>query len=670
MAFPLALPLAALLAGYIDAKADIVQDVRTITSFAIAQISLARAEKQNKLNLFFQLEARALAPDTRNRAFLIFQGRRWSYLQAYETVLRYGAWLKDRHGVRRDDIVALDFVNGPVFVWLLFGLWSVGGKAALVNYNLGGEALMHTIKTSLARLVLVEKEVAEKIFVGEEGEALKKRIEGEGVPGDVDFKERELLVFDEGVERVVDTWAGRRESDEVIGGRKVGEMGALVYTSGTTGLPKPANVSYSKAHHASVFVKHFLRLRATDVFYTCMPLYHSTALILGLFGVIQAGCTLSLGRRFSNTTFWPEVKASNATIIQYVGEICRYLLSAPKPLDPASDQAHCVRMAFGNGLRPEIWQEFRDRFNIPTIAEFYASTEGNSGAWNYNTGPHGSGAVGRGGWLVSLFNGRKSCIVKLDFDSELPLRHPATGFCIPAELDEPGELLWRLDPANIERTFQGYFNNPGATEKKILRDVFAKGDAWFRTGDVQKNSRDGLLYFIDRIGDTYRWKSENVSTNEVAETISKFHSSGAKVDEVNVYGIALPNHDGRAGCAAIRLRDGAGHPAEALMREMGEWAKRQMPKFMVPMFIRTVVRRMEVTGTNKFVKTALRAEGVDPEKVGVVKSAGGGIDAEAVVGREDTGERVWWLTPNGEGRGYVPFRKRDWDGIVGGKVKL
>lgn len=392
-------------------------------------------------------------------------------------------------------------------------------------------------------------------------------------------------------------------------------------------------------------------------------------MLLGASACIVTGCTLSLGRRFSHRTFWPEVKESKATVIQYVGETCRYLLSAPQPSDPAEDHDHNVRMAFGNGLRPEIWTQFRERFNIPVIVEFYALTEGYSASWNYNTGPYGSGAVGRAGWLLKALAARKHQIIQLDLDNEEPVRDPNTGLCIGVGNGESGELVWELDAKDIAQKFQGYYGNNDASSKKILRDVFRKGDAWFRTGDVQRYDDHGYMFFVDRIGDTYRWKSENVSTNEVAETMAGFPGGG--VEEVNVYGVELPNHDGRAGCAAIKLSPGVG--GEAYMRELGEWTKKVMPRFKAPLFVRTM-REMEVTGTNKHVKTGLRLQGVNPEKLGLVedvsekKEVEGTAEGNGWVGKGE--ERIWWLGNGENGNGYVPFRKRDWDGIANGKTKL
>lgn len=654
-----ALSLLALL-GYLDAKADIAHDLRLLSAVIASGRGCSHAERHGRLNFFFVLEDRATALKTRDHTFLIFEGRSWTYKQAYETVLRYGAWLKDRHGVKRDEVVAMDFINKPTYLWMFFGLWSIGAKVALVNYNLTGDALVHAVKMSKGRLVIVDQEVAQKVLIGEEGEKSRERLVSEGIEEGAGFAEREVLIFDDGVERVVDTWTGRREPTEVIGNRKFSEMGVLIYTSGTTGLPKAANIPYTKFYRSADFVRVFLRLRQNDVFYTCMPLYHSSAMLIGVATCISTGCTLSLGRRFSNRTFWPEVKESKATIIQYVGETCRYLLSAPKPAEPAEDHNHNVRLAFGNGLRPEIWAQFRERFNIPIIVEFYAMTEGHSASWNYNTGPYGAGAVGRSGWLIKMLTGRKHVIIRLDLDGEHPLRDPQTGFCRKVDVGESGELIWELDASDIKSSYVGYYGNKEASAKKILRDVFKKGDVWFRTGDLQRQGNDGYVYFIDRIGDTYRWKSENVSTNEVAETMTRFPGGG--IEEINVYGVEVPNHDGRAGCAAIKLKPGLG--GEAYMRELGEWMKNVMPKFKVPLFVRTMAK-MEVTGTNKHVKTGLRLQGVNPEKVGLVEGENG---MDAWVGMEE--ERVWWLRNREDGGGYVPFRKRDWDGIVGGKMKL
>ena len=361
------------------------------------------------------------------------------------------------------------------------------------------------------------------------------------------------------------------------------------------------------------------------------------------------GYTLALGHRFSNKTFWPDVHASGATVIQYVGETCRYLLAAPPYLDPVTgenlDKANNVRIAFGNGLRPDVWERFRNRFDIPTIAEFYSATEGPGALWNLSRNTYSSGAIGRGGPLgrfLAKLLGRGLAIVKYDFEQDGPWRDPANhSFCVLADLNTPGELLYKLDPADIEENYLGYFDNTKASTSKIMRDVFVEGDAWFRTGDTIRVDDEGRAFFVDRIGDTFRWRSENVSTNEVSEVLGTHPA----VSEANVYGVELPHHDGRAGCAAITLHGGV-EPTESLMREIAAHAQRGLPKFAVPVFVR-VSRELEATGNNKQQKQGLRLQGVDPQKIG----------------NED---RMFWLS-NGTYEEYLPSH---WEGIQKGEVRL
>jgi len=373
-----------------------------------------------------------------------------------------------------------------------------------------------------------------------------------------------------------------------------------------------------------------------------MPLYHSSAALLGLCVTLHVGATISIGRKFSTKTFWKEVRESNATVIQYVGETCRYLLSAPPQIDPVTgenlDKQNRVRMAFGNGLRPDVWDRFKERFGIQTIAEFYSATESSSGSWNYSNNDFSKGAIGRNGTLGWLFLKSAWAIVELDWDTEQPWRDPATGFCKKVKSGEPGEMLYRLDPADIGKSFQGYFNSGSSTQSKILRDVFVKGDAYFRTGDVISWDSQGRSFFHDRIGDTFRWKSENVSTNEVSEALG----GHAAVHEANVYGVELPHHDGRAGCAALVL---AQEPNERLLSSLAEHTKKQLPRFAIPVFLR-VTKEMQTTGTNKQQKQVVRAQGVDPTKIGK--------------------DELYWLKDGT----YVKFEHRDWEELNAGRVKL
>ena len=381
----------------------------------------------------------------------------------------------------------------------------------------------------------------------------------------------------------------------------------------------------------------------------CMPLYHGTANIMAFCPAFILGYTLALGHRFSNKTFWPDVHNSGATVIQYVGETCRYLLAAPPYLDPQTganlDKANNVRIAFGNGLRPDVWDRFRDRFDIAAIAEFYSATEGPGAMWNLSRNKWSSGAVGRSGPVAKFLArsmGRGAAIVYYDFESDIPWRNPANNsFCELVPLDTPGELLYQLDPKDIEAQYLGYYGNNKASTSKLMRDVFKPGDAWFRTGDTLRVDAEGRVYFVDRIGDTFRWRSENVSTNEVSEVLG-MHPA---ISEANVYGVELPHHDGRAGCAAITLHGGA-KPTRELMRDIAAHARRGLPKFAVPVFVR-VMKALEATGNNKQQKQGLRVQGVDPQKMGI----------------ED---RVFWL----QDQGYEEYGVGEWEGIRKGEVRL
>lgn len=332
-----------------------------------------------------------------------------------------------------------------------------------------------------------------------------------------------------------------------------------------------------------------------------------------------------------------------------MGETLRYLLAAPTLIDPKTgqnrDKQHRVRVALGNGLRPDVWNKFKDRFGIDSIAEFYGATEGSFATWNLSRNDFGMGAVGRNGWFYSMVVGAGTALVDVDFVTDLPYRDPKTGFCRRSKPGEPGEFLFKLPEKDTEKRFQGYYGDREATDKKILRHVFKKGDAWFRTGDVMRWDSEGRIYFHDRIGDTFRWKSENVSTAEVSQALG-LHP---QVHEANVYGVQVPHHDGRAGCAALVLADeGAARATrDETLRSLAEHVRRTLPKYAAPVFLRiTQAGKMQTTGTNKQQKHDLRTEGVDPDKT-------------------DGDELYWWQA----GR-YEPFTKTEWRALNGGRVKL
>lgn len=544
--------------------------------------------------------------------------------------MKYGTWIKNKFGVKSGDIVAMDIPNCDVFVWTWFGLWAIGVKPAFINYNLTDKPLVHSIQTSTARVVLAHDSLRNKY-----SEEVVRELNRE-----ICFLNSEVL--DE-IERTVP----KREPDECRSGQSMHNMGLLIYTSGTTGLPKPAVVSWAKAAIAPIFMSKWLPLKKESVVYTCMPLYHSSASMLGLLAALYAGSTLSLGARFHRKQFWEDCRATGATHIQYVGETLRYLLSSPpNPLD----KAHKVRIAFGNGLRPDVWPKFKERFGVEQINEFYAATEGSGALWNVSRNSFSEGAVGTSGVIAEKLLGGNAKVLKMDEDMEAPIRDPKTGLCIQVNPGEPGELVFKLDEKKIKEGFQGYFGNKQATSKKILRDVLVKGDAYFSTGDVLRKDSERRWFFCDRIGDTYRWKSENVSTAEVAEVLGKVE----KIAEANVYGVQVPGHDGRAGCAALVLDDDHGAEiGDGLLRQLATVALKALPRYAVPIFLRVLSKETAEgnrTGTNKQQKHKFRNEGIDPELVG------------------QKGDTLFWLPP-GQTQ-YVRFGAAEWKSLDAGQSKL
>lgn len=361
--------------------------------------------------------------------------------------------------------------------------------------------------------------------------------------------------------------------------------------------------------------------------------------------MLISGMSLAIGKGFSVRNFWSDVHDSESTFFIYVGETARYLLAAP----PSSlDKDHKVRCMYGNGLRPDVWLRFRERFNVPEVGEFFNSSEGVLSLFIWNRGDYSANCVGHHGALMRYLFHNYFVPVEIDHETNDIVRDPETGWAKRNSYIEGGEIIVNLTEGS---TFAGYWNNPDATQKKFVRDVFTKGDLYYRSGDALRRTADGRWFFMDRLGDTYRWKSENVSTAEVAETIGHFPG----VLEANVYGVELPSHEGRAGCAALTIAPEQKKSFD--WNGLAEFTKARMPRYAVPVFVR--VLNEEVGGAashnNKQDKVKLRAEGVDPEKRG-----------EKVVNGK--GDEIYWIPPRGIG--YVRFEDEDWRNLVSGKARL
>eukprot|EP01094_Clydonella_sp_ATCC50884_P025896 TRINITY_DN6962_c0_g1_i2.p1 TRINITY_DN6962_c0_g1~~TRINITY_DN6962_c0_g1_i2.p1 ORF type:complete len:596 (+),score=184.67 TRINITY_DN6962_c0_g1_i2:38-1789(+) len=461
-------------------------------------------------------------------------------------------WARSR-GIGRGQVVALMMENRPAFISIWLGLAKAGATISFINTNVAGKALIHALTVCEAATFIVGYEHAD--VIGEAHEALCVAApqharnwfaHGGAIDSFASFEEDVAPYSQEALPRTVR--AGIKPSDTLL----------YIYTSGTTGNPKASVISQRKFAQGALGFSFFCDLEPSDRVYTVLPLYHSAGGVGGVGMCWVQGATLVLRKKFSARKFWSDVKQHRASVLQYIGELCRYLLETPPS---EADATHGARLMVGNGLRPDIWEQFQTRFNMPKIAELYAATEGNMGLINYK------GKLGAVGFIAPLFRAISPVrIVRFDIENEEPIRGK-DGFCIECAPDEPGELLGRIDPSKPSSTFEGY-TDPAATEKKILRNVFEKGDMWFKSGDLLKQDKAGFFYFVDRIGDTFRWKGENVSTNEVAEILSAIDG----VVEANVYGVAIPGRDGRAGMVALRVDPSSFNMDDFFQRCEGERA--------------------------------------------------------------------------------------------------
>jgi fatty-acyl-CoA synthase len=486
-------------------------------------------------------------------------------------------------GLKRGDCVALLMENRPDFLCCWLGMFKAGLCVALINTNQRGQALAHSIEIAGAKHVIAGVELASALRDAASSftAPLSRWVQGGVFEGMADL--------DHALAMLPAASVGGEPRKEV----RAKDRAFFIYTSGTTGLPKAANFSHVRMLFMMSGFVGALGPKASDRIYDPLPLYHATGGVCAVGMAFLTGGALIVKRKFSVGEFWQDIHKYDATMFAYIGELCRWLLNAPPT---AHERDHHVRAITGNGLRPEIWTRFQTRFAIPRIVEFYGATEGNVSMLNYD------GTVGSVGRVPEYLEWRlPTRVVRFDVEREMPVRAP-NGLCIECGPDEAGEALGRLSKG-AGRDFEGY-TKAADTEKKILRDVFKKGDAWFRTGDLMRRDEHGYFYFVDRIGDTFRWKGENVATSEVSEALTTVPG----IREVNVYGVSVPGNDGRAGMAALVV-DGMFDVAGLAKRLEGH-----LSSFARPVFLR-LQPEIEVTGTFKQRKLELVREGFDPARI-------------------------------------------------------
>ncbi|PIK45237.1 putative long-chain fatty acid transport protein 4-like [Apostichopus japonicus] len=511
----------------------------------------------------------------------IQEEQKWTFREMDNITSKIGNYFFER-GYRSGDAVAIFMDNTPEVVFLWLGLSKIGVVSALINFSLKKEGFAHCVTVSKARALIFSSKLVEVV---DEGVSRLSPSMDFFCLGSLSSKPN--FAFTD-LESVLGSTSAL--PPPIIDGRRPTDLLLYILTSGTTGLPKGAKITHSRYFLMGLGIYYAYGLRTDDVLYTTIPLYHSAGGIVGVGQVLLNGATMAVRSKFSASRFWDEACKYNATCIQYIGEICRYMLDQPvKP----SEKQHRVRVAVGNGLRPQIWKEFQSRFNIPQIAEFYGATEGNSNIVNMDQVP---GAVGFTSRIVPW--AYPVSLVRVDEDTGEIIRG-SNGLCIQANPGEPGELIGKIKVGDPIRDFQGYADE-SATKKKIVFDVFRKGDRAFLSGDILVMDDYGNFYFRDRAGDTFRWKGENVSTTEVEASISNI----VDLSDVCVYGVEIPGTEGKAGMAAI-----ANLTVDLV--KLNRNLQEMLPPYARPIFIK-LVQSVTVTGTAKFQKTALKKAGFDP----------------------------------------------------------
>ncbi|MEQ7154066.1 long-chain-acyl-CoA synthetase [Brevundimonas aurifodinae] len=507
---------------------------------------------------------------------------------------RYAHWARSRN-LRRSDVIGLVMTNRPEFIAAWMGFSKVGIATALINTNLTGQALAHCLNIAGVSQVVADEETWRKCEEARPFVTRTMMLWVLGLRGEDEMSERR------GLDNAVRSGSSVRPPKAARDGLTNRDTALYIYTSGTTGLPKAAKIHHARAR---TYMRAFAGATATtaeDRVFNVLPLYHSTGGLVGIGPAFLNGGRLILRRKFSASSFWKDVNATGATVFVYIGELCRYLVNCP---EQEGERGHKLRLAFGNGLRPDVWSDFQTRFAIPEIFEFYGSTEGNVSVFNFDGKPGSIGRVPK--FLKKQINIR---LVQFDIDTEMPVR-AANGCCVEAKPGEIGEAIGLIGN-DIRHDFSGYADK-AASEKKILTDVFQRGDRWFRTGDLMRQDSEGYFYFIDRIGDTFRWKGENVSTAEVEQRLAE--APGVK--EVIAYGVPVPGAEGKAGMVTLVV-EGKFSP-----KAFAEYADAQLPPYARPVFVR-LAKTLETTGTFKYRKVDLVAEGFDPAVVGTVYVRGG-----------------------------------------------
>ena len=536
--------------------------------------SLLNSRMEDEVSMVDFLERHAV--ERPNSLALKFEDRQISWSELNRKANQMAHYFRSR-GVTFGDKIALNIENRPELLFATMGCLKIGAVAGMVNTGQTNEALAHSLRLIEPRLIIVGTECLANM------ETVADMI-------DEQYSDKLLYIADgdkatapSHYQDLMAAMAGQAE-DNILPEQALtlGTPMFYIFTSGTTGLPKASITTHMKVFRAGTqFGVNVMSLKPEDTYYCALPLYHSNALTVGFGSCLSSGATLALRRKFSASQFWQDCIKYEATAAIYIGELLRYLLAQPVR---ESDKAHHVTRVLGNGLRPDIWMEFKNRFGIGRVHEFYGASEGNTGfvnIFNFDKTV---------GWSPQY--GKAWDVVQYDVDEDQPVRGD-DAFMKRMKVGDNGLLIAQITEQN---PFDGY-TDAQASEKKILRDVFEKGDAWFNTGDLVVLQKHGHIQFGDRIGETFRWQGENVATTEVESVIMKW----PEIEDAVVYGVTVPGRDGRCGMLYLTQKEEGKLDLNGLAAHMRD----KLPSYAVPRFIR-IGQKVDVTGTFKFQKTKLK----------------------------------------------------------------
>ncbi|CAL4059398.1 unnamed protein product, partial [Meganyctiphanes norvegica] len=594
--------------------ATLPRDAKALYRFLTLIWHIKKAERNNSsVPKLFQ----ARVQEHPSKIAFYFEDEKWTFQQVEDYSNQVANYFADQ-GIKHGDAVALFMENRVEYICTWLGLTKIGAIPALINYNLRLKPLHHCIVVAECKMIICGAEVYQALS------DIKDDLGG-------------MPIFISGASKDENMLTGCVDLDKALSISSTNvpcqlesvnftDKMVYIYTSGTTGLPKAAVIKHSRYLFFCGGVYRMAGLSANEVIYDPLPLYHTAGGMLGVGQVLVFGATTAIRAKFSASNYWKDCQKYDATAAQYIGEICRYLLNTPpKP----EESKHKVRLMFGNGLRPQIWEQFQKRFNIPMITEFYGSTEGNANIINM------TGKVGAVGFVSVLFPWVYPCaLIKIDKETGEPIRND-NGLCIRCKPGEPGEFIGMIVRRDPVRDFHGYADK-SASKKKIVENVFKHGDSAFLSGDILVMDEEGYLYFKDRTGDTFRWRGENVSTTEVEGVVSQV---AGHTDAV-VYGVEVPGAEGRAGMAAIL------DPEDNLdLKLLHDGLTKALPSYARPLFIR-IVKELDMTGTYKLKKVDLQKEGFSPS---------------------DVSDKMYYLDPK---NGFVPLDNELHQRIVSGEARL